>query len=124
MSIPPLAAVWDQPMDPTDLIDYVAHFGGTAPLLEEGETIASFIVAMMPEAVLLGVEVNDDPGRQPTIINAGKSIQLWFSVDPLEQEASDFAGAGANVGVVFTLTTSSSPFRRRQRTFRLTVAQL
>jgi len=124
MSIPPLASVWEQPMDPKDLIDYIANFAGPIPLLEANETIASFTVALMPEAVLLGILINQDPNRVPAVVQGGKGIQLWFEVNVPDREAEDFSGAGADVGVAFTIITTSNPSRRRERTFKLTVAQL
>jgi len=123
MSIPITAAVWLQAMDPTDQIDYVADFMGATPLLDVGETIAGFTVALMPEAVLLGVMISSGSGRDPVLI-AGTAIKIWLEVQTADREDPEFTGKGVVVGVVFTITTTSSPSRRRQRTFALSVAQL
>ena len=54
MPIPSDAATWLDAMDPADLIDYEANM---EPLLETAESINTFTVALMPEAVLLGVQI-------------------------------------------------------------------
>ena len=121
MPIPSDAATWLDPMDTSDLIDYEANM---EPLLETAETIASFTVALMPEAALLGVTVETVAPRDPQLVTpANKRIKVWMSVLIANREDPIFDGVGVDVGVVFTITTNSVPSRRRQRTYKLTVRQ-
>ena len=129
MPIPSDAATWLDAMDPADLIDYEANM---EPLLETAESINTFTVALMPEAVLLGVEIatglvdggNRDPAKVTGTGGAvDKRIKIWMNVLPANREDPIFDGVGVDVGVVFTITTNSAPPRRRQRTYKLTVRQ-
>lgn len=125
MTIPLQAAAWQQPLDPTDQVDFIADFAGESPLLEEGEEIVTYLVELMPEAVLLGIEVDDTAPRAPTLINTNTAIRIWLSVpDPDDREQPEFAESGTRVGIAFTITTNSDPSRRLQRTFAATVRQL
>ena len=120
MPLPSNPAAWAPPMDPADLLDYKAEFGDW---LGEGQAIATFEVALMPEAALLGVSVKDGEGRQPMLADDDTSIVIWLEVDDARRDDAAFSGAGATIGVVFTIVTTTSPSRRRQRTFTVRIAQ-
>lgn len=127
MAIPDTASAWPQWMDPTDMVDYVANFRGDTPLLEVGEEIATFTVALLPEAALLGVEiiegVHEGADRSPLLFETNSKIRLWMHVLEPSREDPVFDGEGVNVGIVFTIVTNANPTRRRQRTFKLNIKQ-
>lgn len=120
MAIPPGAAIWLQPFDPSDKLDYVAQFGD---LLAESETIVSFTATALAEAALLGLTILDDDAHGPWIAN-DTNIELWFEVAVEERANIAFSGAGASLGVEITITTDAVPPRRFQRTFVLKALQL
>ena len=123
MALPPNAVRWPDPMDPSDLIDYRADFRGPKPLLEPNERVANYTVTLTEEAVALGIIISQAPGYAPRLVNDLSACDLYFEVDPAERENPAFAGAGIEVGVVFTVWTDDNRERRRQRTWILGVAQ-
>lgn len=122
MALPKEPIYLGEPMDPADLADYEAEF-----TLEPGSEIASYVIATMPEAALVGLSVKQDMAYQPVLINGvtanNNVVRFWLEVDPLDREDAAFSGEGVTLGVVITATTNSVPPRRKQRTFTVTVRQ-
>lgn len=116
MAIPKAALVWSEPMDPTDVLDYQIDI---SPLLE-GNTLASYTLVPGIEAELLGLKIGTGQ-YVPSIKD--NIITLWLSIDPAQQGSVTY-NAGANLPVVLTLTTSSTPARTRQRTAVVKVINL
>jgi len=117
MAIPASALVWDEPMDPSDLVDYVVD---CAPFLDDGEVIASFTLANYSEANLLGLQIGT--GSYAPQIVTGTKIRMWFSIDTTYQANAAF-DVGVNLPVFLNITTTSIPARKRQRTLVVKVVQ-
>lgn len=124
MAIPLNAVVWDQPMDPADIIDYQADFrDGQFPVLEATEVITAFVPTLPADAVALGVEIMSGGGYDPTSEEGDTSVKVWFKVDSGYQLNPAYDGEGQNFGVMFHITTDNAPAREREKTYVLTVAQ-
>lgn len=120
MAIPVDAVSIAEPMDPTDLIKYEADMGG---YLDEGQSIASYTLALLPDAALVGVSIVETGGRVPVLVEEDRVIQFWLEVDPADREDVAFSGSGMKIGIVVTIETSAVPSERRQRTFVVTGRQ-
>lgn len=123
-----MAVEWEGEFDPAEVLEYRMDFYDESKepedrVLEDGEEIVSFTVAVTPEAALLGLTIREDGDYAPTLDVTATKIVLWFEVDADEQDNAAFT-AGAQLGVEGTVVTSSTPARTRQRTFLLTVKQL
>lgn len=128
MALPPNASIWTQPMDPTDLVEFIADFGNAASgssgaVLAEGEAIDTYTVTMSAEGAALGVTISEEAGYETTLVESDKAIRIWIYVDEADREDPAFAGAGLQLGVTFTINTNSVPPRRKQKTYILEVAQ-
>jgi hypothetical protein len=123
MALPEDPAVWSQSMDPADRLDYQMFCRGARPLLETAEQIASYTLALTPEAAALGLTIETGGGRDPVVLAGGDTVALWFSVASGFQTNAAFSGSGAQLGVELTIVTDSVPARTRQRTWALTVKQ-
>jgi hypothetical protein len=134
-------------MDPTDCVDFIANFQpnaailseGEFPTLEAGETIDTLLVTMSAEGAALGVKIAQglvgEDGAAPSKVGVNlvsgvqvqtagaTAVKAWFYVDPTFRNNAAFSDAGIRVGVEFTITTSSSPSRRYQRTAILRITQ-
>jgi hypothetical protein len=111
-------------MDPTDLVDYQMYLRGSTALLEVGESASSFELTVSPEAVALGLTISQAVGRVPALNGANDTVKLWLEVDPAFRDHPAYSGAGTQLGIELTVNTNSSPARRRQRTWAVTVQQL
>lgn len=124
MAVPLNAVGWVQPMDPTDLIDYEMDFlAGDEPMLEVGEGVTDYTLTLSPEAVTVGLEINEGGSYDHFLIDGNTAVRLWLSVVEEMREDDAFLGEGVTVGVIATIDTNSFPPRRRQRTWALKVAQ-
>lgn len=121
MPIPSEATAFKVGMDPRDQVDYQIDCAGK--LLEEGETIASFTIALLSEAVAAGIQIMTGGGRDAATVNANQSVKFWLEVLTGNQLDAGFT-AGVTAGIELTVTTNSVPSRRRQRTFTVQVKQL
>jgi hypothetical protein len=123
MAIPSKAVKWPEAMDPADLVDFTIDLRDAAkPLLEPGEAVAVFDLVLPVEAVALGLVIEQGSGRDPVLISGGDSVRLWLSIDGPMREDPAF-DKGASLPVQITVTTDSSPSRRRQRTLLVEVIQ-
>lgn len=125
MPIPLNAVLWEQPLDPSDVLDYIFELGGTKPILDAAsvppEGISSYTVSLGPESVALGLTlgVASYIHTKPT----PTSIRVWLSVASGFQSNAAFDGAGTLLPVILTFVTDSIPPRNFQRTAIVTVAQ-
>lgn len=119
MAIPSGASVWAESMDPSDRLDYAVQFGN---LLRPGEKITDASIALLPEAVALGLIIIQDSTHGPWIAD-DTAIEMWFQIDPLVQDNPAFVG-GASLPLQLTINTDANPQRRFQRTVVLRVVQL
>jgi hypothetical protein len=121
MAIPLNAKRFVAEMDPTDIVDYVAQMGsGSNPLLESGESIDTYTLALGAEATALGLTIGADD--YAPVLN-GADLKFWLSVDEEYQTNPAYDGAGAQLPLILTVITDNTPPRRRQRTMVVTVAQ-
>lgn len=124
MPNPLTAKVFDQPMDPADLIDFETTLSqGDDPedLLQLDENVTSFTLAVTAEAAAAGLQLQETAGRAPSL--DGTVLRFWLAIDPADQAADLFSGAGVNLAIELTINTDASPLRRRQRTMIVQVAQ-
>lgn len=107
--------------DPYDRVEYLLNLDGTTGILETGEGVASYTVAVTAEAAALGLTIGtgDWAPSQPT----ATQIQFWIEVDSGFQSNAAYDDAGVDLGVEVSVTTNSTPARRRQRTCAIRVAQ-
>lgn len=103
-------------MDPGDLLDFVIDW---TLLLQtvDGEAIdpANWEVITSAEAALLGFRVQTGM-RAPQLFDLNRQMRLWFGVDAGNQ--SDVIWhAGADCAIKLVFQTTTSPFRRYERTF-------
>lgn len=123
MTIPANAFIWDAVMDPTDQVEYIIDLAdATKPMLEASEIIASYTLTLLSDAVAVGLTIGTGT-RSPVLINGNTAIKVWFEVDNAYWSNAAFNGDGSKLPMELTVTTSTSPSRRRQRTLVLKVAQ-
>jgi hypothetical protein len=84
------------------------------PLLLTGEGVASYALALTPEAVAAGLTLHDSAPYPITL--TGNQLKLWLEVAPDMRGSPIFDGAGVIVGIELTITTTATPPRRKQRT--------
>mgnify|MGYP001005653503 CR=1 FL=1 len=120
MALPTDAVAIAEPMDPTDLLPWEADMSS---YLEDGQEIASYTLALYPDAALLGLSILSAAPRAPVLLEDDSVIQFWLEVDPGHREDPAFSSAGLVAGILVTIETNSVPLKRRQRTFAVTVRQ-
>lgn len=117
MAIPSNAVVWPEVMDPYDVLDYTVD---VSDLLEAGENVASFTVTPLAESALVGLTLGTS--SYATSI-AGNVIRIWLSIASGQQDNAAFNGTGATLPIEISVTTTSTPPRKKQRTAVVKVAQ-
>ncbi|MDE8654768.1 hypothetical protein [Novosphingobium album (ex Liu et al. 2023)] len=120
MAIPPTAATFADALDPMEEMDFVYPAG---PLLEEGEEIASYTLALRPEAIALGLTIMTGGGRDPALIEGSTAILFWLAIDDDFKTDAAFDGTGTSLPMEVTFVTNSAPARTRQRTILVRVVQ-
>lgn len=116
MAIPVNALVWPETMDPYDVVDYTVDVSN----LLSSDSVSSFTIVPYTESTLLGLEVGTG-SYAPSI--TGNIITVWLQVNVANQANPAFDGAGASLPLELSITTNSSPARKRQRTLVVKVAQ-
>ena len=119
MAIPADAARFTRALDPHEELDFLAP---CEPLLETGETIASYTLSVTAEGALLGLTIMSGAGRDHGLTNGNTAVKFWLTIDALEKDDVAF-DAGAALPLLLTFETSSTPSRTRQRTMLITVRQ-
>jgi hypothetical protein len=120
MPTPATAVPFPSTADPYDHVEWVMQCAGK--ILEEGEEIASFSAALDSGAIALGVSIDSGGATAPVRVDANQSVQIWLTVDPSFQDNPAFE-AGVQVAITLSITTNSTPARKRQRTWVATLVQ-
>jgi len=119
-----MAIAIEAEMDPSEILDFDLDFASAAkPVLEAGETIASFTLATTAEAAAHGLQIKSGSPYDPALTSANTVIRAWLQVNPAEVNNAAFVD-GIALGIEATIITNASPARTRQRTFEVTVKQL
>lgn len=121
MPLPPNAILFDDPMDPYDRVDFLLTLDGADGMLEAGEGVASYTLTLLAEATALGLTIGT-AAYAPSQPNA-QSLRFYLEVDSGFQANAAFDGDGVTLGLELSITTDSTPARRRQRTIGVKVAQ-
>lgn len=115
------AFAWVPPLDPSDRAPYAFDWSDH---LDEGENIATIVaITMSALGASLGVEIDNDAGRQPTLDTAGRRVGFWLKVAPSYQANIAFAGPGVDVELAMLIRTTADPFKELERTATVTVRQ-
>ncbi len=122
MDMPETAEIFADALDPQEELDFRIELDG---LIEAGEAIdsASWTLEVLPEGEALGLSVMTGDGRDPALSDGDTSIRFWLKIDPAFQDNPAFDSAGTALPLRITARTNSAPYRKRQRTFRVKVAQ-
>lgn len=115
MAIPTTTTVWPESMDPYDIVDYTVD---VTNLLESGEGVAGYTLALPAESVLLGLSLGAD---EYTSTISNNVIRMWLSTTKPNDAAFD--GTGAILPIELTVTTTANPPRKKQRTLAVKVIQ-
>lgn len=121
MTIPATAALFDQAIDPDDTVDFtfaITAGDASSNLLQTGESVASYTLALTPESVAAGLQLMTGGGYGPCYSNY--LFTFWVSVDPSKRQQAIFS-AGATLGVELTVVTDNTPPRVRNRTLGILV---
>lgn len=118
MTIPATAIAFLDPMDPSDVRDYVLDLG---QLLEEGEAFTDIVVAAYPESTALGFEIRSDGAYAPAELS-NSQVRLWFQV-AAPNRSDPVWDSGKQCAIEATAVTDSIPPRTYQRTAVVTVVQ-
>jgi len=122
MPIPATAIVFKETMDPADVLEWKIPLSrGPAgeeptPFLYADEDVASFTLSPTTDAIAAGLIVKSGSGGYPAPTLVGLDLTFWTSIDAALQGAAMFA-AGVDLALELTVTTSSTPPRRKQRTY-------
>lgn len=108
----PNAVIWEQTMDPQDIVEYKVE---CEPLLEVGESIDSFSLSLPAESTLFGLELGTG-AREASL--TGTVVTMWFSFDGTPVPSP------VTLPIEITIVTDSIPSRTKQRTLGLKVDQL
>lgn len=123
MPIPPDAEAFAQALDPSEQLDYgidLERAADGSTLLQPGENVASYTLALSAEAIAAGLTIMEGDGRDHAM--NGDTISMWFKIDDEMQSLPAFNGAGLSLAGELTLVTTSTPARTRQRTWVVRVA--
>lgn len=120
MPLPIDPTVLPEPMDPSELIDYVCEMGD---LLTGAEVIDQFTITMSAEGTALGVSILEASPRAPSLTDSDKSVRVWPSVSSGDRTRVNWDSEGTGVAFNVHVRTNSSPYRERERTFLLTIRQ-
>lgn len=122
MALPPTAKAFTQVIDPADIDVFETTIGqGDDQMLATGEGVAAFVFAATAEAAAAGLRIMTEDGRAPTL--TGLVLRFWLAVDPALLGAAAFSGTGIDLGLELTIKTTSTPYRTKQKTIVVKVAQ-
>lgn len=116
-----MSVKWKAMLDPSDKADFYADFaGGNDPVLEPGEKIAEYDIAVTAKAAQFGLTFDEAGPYAHQKVNDDTAVKMWLSIDEEYRASADFC-AGIDLGVEVTITTDSVPPRVWQRTWLVTV---
>ncbi len=117
MALPTDVKVFAETLGPYDTVEFNVN---ATPLLESGEAISSYSVTVPTESSLLGLTVNTTGGYTTSITS--NVIKFWLSIDVAHQTDSAFTTAGGvKLPLEISVTTDSTPARKKKRTVAVTV---
>lgn len=123
MPIPPNTYVFEYEMDPKDLVDFTIEGSSfDKPILEPGETIASFTLTLGAESAALGMELGSG-SYLATVTNDETGVKFWSEFYSGFYEHASFTDPGVTLPLELYITTSSTPPRKYQRTVAIKVTQ-
>ena len=117
MPIPSDAITFTRVMDPSDLVDFdltLSQGNGEKDLLQVGEFVGSWQLALRTEAMVAGVILKNDSTYYPAL--NGLALKVWLEVTEAQRGSTIFDAPGFQAGMELTITTTSSPPRRYQVT--------
>jgi len=123
--IPVDAIVFRSPIDPADQLDQYAQLlrdDSATTFLDSGEGVASFSLVATAEATAMGLQIKTGTPYDPALVSP-TVLKFWTQVAPGMQSSPLFDGAGLQLGIELTITTTNSPPRIKQRTLVFTVRQ-
>ena len=122
MAISPAAETFADALDPQEELDFRIEL---ADLLEDGEAIdaANWTLEVLAESSALGLTVMSGGGRDPVLSDSDTAVTFWLKIDPAFQDNAAFGSGGTALPLRITAQTDAVPPRKRQRTFRVKVAQ-
>ena len=116
MALPSGTVVWDDAFDPYDVVDFKLDLSA---LLEPGENIASYNIRLLSESVLSGLVLGVGAYAHRLV---GTMLTLWFSIEESMQSSAAFNNV-VIMPMELSITTDSTPERRKQRTLAVKVTQ-
>jgi hypothetical protein len=120
MAIPPNTTIFAEQADPRDFSDWKV---ACSNILAADEAIETYELMLGAEAVAAGLIISSVPERAPQIVDNGRAIRIWLSVDDGMRLDPIFDGQGVTLPIEVTLYTNSIPGRTFQRTIAVRMAQ-
>lgn len=111
---------WAGALDPRERLDFVMDLTGLLDPVN-AESVDSWTVAASVEAAAAGLRLEDAAPFAPALIEQGRAMRLWASVDPGAQADAVFAGAGVTIEITAGAATTTAAARQRFRSFLLTI---
>ena len=121
MPLPPNAHQFTRPIDPADIEVFTVNLKkglDTDAFLMPNESVDTYTLTLLPEAVAAGLIIVTDDGYETTL--TGTQLRFWLKVDPSMQDEPIFDGGGQTLGLELTVETNQ--MRRKQRTLSVQVA--
>lgn len=120
MTIPPNTTIFAEQPDPRDINNWKIS---CANGLAADESIEIYELMLGAEAVAAGLVISAEAARLPQVVDGGKAIQFWLSIDPSMRLDPMFDGEGVTLPIEATIYTNSIPRREFQRTVAVRIAQ-
>jgi hypothetical protein len=127
MPLPQNAVIVPQPFDPSDLdkitvtISKAGVHTAQFPILEAGEDIAEYDLALTAEAIAIGLRIKDEPPYYTAL--SGQFLNFNLELDESMRGLATFNKGGVTVGIELTILTNAQAPRRKQRTIGIKVQQ-
>lgn len=126
MPLPTVVFKVPQSIDPSDIENITLRISKAGvdserfPLLDAGENIAQYELALTAEAIAVGLRIKDEA---PYFTNlSGLLLNFTIDVDPAKRSLPIF-NKGVTVGIELTVLTDAIAPRRKQRTIAIKVIQ-
>lgn len=123
MAIPTDIPEWGNQLDPSDNDVFYADLRDPdLPLLEGEEEAQAFTVSLQLESQEAGLLIGTG-AHAPALVDSGRKIRVYLSVDPTKRTNSVFDGDGIALPVTFTVEPDTNPTTSRQRSILVRVRQ-
>ncbi len=126
MPIPEKAVRIPQPLDPSDVENFTLTISKAGlhpakfPILDAGEDVADYDLALQAEAIALGVRIKNEAPHFTYI--SGQLLNFTLYVVP-EKRALAVFNKGVEIGLELTVRTDADAWREKQRTVAIMVKQ-